>query len=317
MFVVIGTTTADVLVHSRSPVADTGADGFRSANVVFTETPVRLSLGGNGAISAYVLAGLGAPVALCSAVGGDPFGRELLDRLTARAVDVTAVARHDGDATSTSVILFSDAASQIVYHHVGATAQIRLDDSASRLLADADVLLASGYPLMTGLRGAECARALASTHESGGITAVDIGPAIGTPVRLGEVASLLPHTDFLLGNTHELCRLTGRSDWESAVADLLGAGARNLIVKRGHQGAAIRGSGSACDVPGFGVPASVSVGAGDAFNAGFLFGVHRGLPLERAVLTGNAVAALLVSAKRGVLDAPTGEQVESFLASGA
>ena len=316
MFVVIGTTTADLLVRNARPSLETGADGFRSGNVVFTETPPRLLLGGNGGISAYVLAGLGAPTALVSAVGRDLFGHTLLAWLEDRGVDVEGVIRSDAHATSTSVILSSDAASQVAFHHLGATANVLMGGAHERVLAGADVLLASSYPLIPALRNGGLAEVFADTEASGGTTALDIGPAIGDRVTLRELASLVPQTHYLFGNTHEICQLTETDDWESAATDLLTAGARCVVVKRGGEGASLRSRAAGVDAPAFAVEANISVGAGDAFDAGFLWGVHRGLDAAQALRVGNAVAALVVSGERGVLDAPTWDRVDAFLRPG-
>ena len=62
MFLVIGSVTADVLVQSDAPLPQLGDDGFRSSNLVFTDAPLTILLGGNGGNSAFVLAGLGAPL---------------------------------------------------------------------------------------------------------------------------------------------------------------------------------------------------------------------------------------------------------------
>jgi sugar/nucleoside kinase (ribokinase family) len=317
MFVVIGTTTADILVRSHSPAAGASADGFRAGNVVFTQMPVRLALGGNGGISAYVLAGLGVPVALYSAVGNDALGPVLLAWLEARGVDVSGIDRSDDYATSTSVILAADAATQTVVHHLGATVQIRPDAVPSRVLADTDALLVSSYPLMNRMGSGGLAGLLERVCAQGGITAVDIGPALGVPVTLQELGPLLPHTQYLLGNTHEICRLTGTDDWDVAAGRLLDAGARTVVIKRGSHGASIRSVGTTTDVMGFEVDANTSVGAGDAFDAGFLKCVQRRLDPEQAMRFANAVAAMVVSADGGVLEAPTVEQVDAFLAAHA
>jgi sugar/nucleoside kinase (ribokinase family) len=55
------------------------------------------------------------------------------------------------------------------------------------------------------------------------------------------------------------------------------------------------------------------VGAGDSFNAGFLFARGGGASLEQALISGNATAALVVSSSRGVLDAPGLAQVEALM----
>jgi sugar/nucleoside kinase (ribokinase family) len=162
------------------------------------------------------------------------------------------------------------------------------------------------------MRGGGFAAALGKAHASGAVTGLDIGPAIGVPAALDEIVPLLPYTQFLFGNTHELGVLAGVADWEAAAARLLDAGAQQVIVKRSGEGASSRGRQEG-DAPGFAVAARCSVGAGDAFDAGFLCGVRRGLPAAQALRLGNAVAALVVSGERGVLDAPTWSAVETLL----
>lgn len=317
MFVIIGTTTADLLVVSRQATTDSGGDGFRSSNVTLTETPARVLVGGNGGISAYVLAGFGARVALCSAVGQDQLGRVLADHLRARKVNLEGLIHSGTCATSTSVIIMADVASQTVFHHVGSSAQLRYEDMPERLFTECEVLLASSFPLMSGMRAGGLAQALRTTHRAGGITALDIGPALGDPVTLSEIAALLCDVDYLIGNAHEIEALTGSHDCEAGGRELQEAGARHVVIKRGADGASLRGEEGPVDVPGFTVDANISVGAGDAFNAGFLYGVWRKWSYERAMRYGCAVAALMVSGEQGVMDAPTSAEVEAFLATRA
>jgi sugar/nucleoside kinase (ribokinase family) len=315
MFVVIGTTTADLFIFSPAPFAHLGGDGFRVGNLIFTEQPLTMLMGGNGGNCAYILAGLGVPTALCSAVGQDPLGETLLGWLAARRVNLAGLWRSDRSATSTSTIIMSDAANQAVFHHLGATQEISLAHIPERLLKQAELLLATSFSIVPQMRAGGFAQALTITHQAGGLTALDIGPAIGEPVRLAELAPLLPHVDYLLANSHELAVLTGEPDWEAASRRLIEAGAGQVIIKRGEQGVAVRGQGLRVDAPGFAVKANISVGAGDAFNAGFLYGVKQGWPVAEAARFGNAVAALTISGERGVLGAPGLAEVEGFLSS--
>ncbi|UCG86890.1 MAG: carbohydrate kinase family protein, partial [Gemmatimonadota bacterium] len=206
---------------------------------------------------------------------------------------------------------------QVVFHHRGANAGVRLEQMPDSLMDRAEVLLATSYPLIPDMPAGGFARALARVDESGGITALDIGPAIGDPVTLDEIAPLLPVTRFLIANTHEMAVITSCDDWERAAERLLDAGARSVVIKRGAVGASLRGSVGDVDVPGFEVQAAASVGAGDAFNAGFLYGVQREFTPQQAARFGNAVAALVVSGERGIMDSPTVPQVEAFLAARA
>lgn len=313
MFVVAGSVTADLVIISEEPLAASGADGFRASNLIFTKAPLAVLMGGNGGNAAYVLAGLGLPTALAGMVGRDPLGDVLVERLMARGVNVDALQRSEIHATSTSTIIMTGPTHQTVFHHLGSTAQVDAAHLPEKLLKEAQVLLCASLPLMTKIRAGGFARALEITHRAGGLTALDIGPAIGRPVTLGELRPLLPHTDYLLSNSYELSVLAGEDDWEIAAAHLLAAGARCVVIKRGRDGASVRGSQGTVDVPAFAVEANITVGAGDAFNAGFLYGLKQGWDLAQAVRFGNAVAALVVRSNRGVLGAPALAEVEVFL----
>jgi sugar/nucleoside kinase (ribokinase family) len=313
MFIVIGTVTADLLVLSDTPLVNLGGDGFRSSNLVFTEAPLTISMGGNGGNSAYVLAGLGAPTALCGAVGQDLLGDTLVHWLQARSVDLTGLTRSATHATSTSTIIMTGAANQVVFHHLGSTTQAQFEDMPDELFATAEALLVTSFPLMPKLRAGGFARALARVHAAGGLTALDVGPAIGQPVTLAELTPLLPTVDYLIANTHELISLTGADDWPSAAGQVLAAGARQVVIKQGEHGASAWTPTEQVHVPGFKVEANISVGAGDAFNVGLLYGLRQRWPPEQALRFGNAVAALVVASPGGVLNSPTLAQVDAFL----
>lgn len=314
MFLVIGSITADVLVQSDAPLPQLGGDGFRSSNLVFTDAPLTILMGGNGGNSAYVLAGLGAPVTLGGAVGQDLLGNALAGWLTERGVNLDGLARSPTHATSTSTILMADAGSQVVFHHLGSTAQARYEEIPPALLAATDVFLATSFPLLAQMRAGGFARILETVHRRGGITALDVGPAIGDPVTVAELTPLLPTVDYLLGNSHEIASLTGAVDWREAAQQLLDAGARRVVIKQGEAGASVWSATERIHVPAFPVAVNISVGAGDSFNAGFLYGVRQGWELAEALRFGNAVAALVVASERGIFDAPSLAAVETLLA---
>ena len=107
------------------------------------------------------------------------------------------------------------------------------------LFENAEALLVTSFPIMPKLRAGGFARALARVHRAGGITALDVGPAIGEPVTLAELTPLLPTVDYLIANTHELTSLTGVDDWPDAVELVLAAGAREVVIKQGAEGSSI------------------------------------------------------------------------------
>jgi sugar/nucleoside kinase (ribokinase family) len=262
-----------------------------------------------------VLAGLGAETALCGAIGQDLLGDVLANWLQARQVNLAGLKRSASHATSSSTIIMSSASNQVVYHHLGATAQAQFEDMPNPLFSEAQVLLASSFSIMPKLRAGGFARALAQTYEAGGITALDIGPAIGQPVTLAEIRPLLPLVDYLMANTHELVSLTGAASWPEAVGQLLSAGARQVVIKQGEAGASIWTAAEQIMVPAFKVEANISVGAGDAFNVGLLYALQQQWSISQALRFGNAVAALVVASPQGIGTSPSLAQVEAFLAA--
>lgn len=313
MFLVIGTVTADLLVKSERAPNLSGEDGFRSSNLVFTDAPLTISMGGNGGNSAYVLAGLGAPTALAGAVGQDLLGDALVGWLAARGVNLDGLHRSAGHATSTSTIILTGAESQVVYHHLGSSAQAGDETIPASLLDATDVLLASSFPILPRYRAGGFARVLSRVKRRGGVTALDIGPAIGAPVTLDELRPLFPHLDYLIANSHELCALTGAARWENGAAELLQADVNFLVIKQGADGAALWSAREMLHAPAFPVTTDVSVGAGDAFNVGFLYALHRGRVDVDALLFANAVAALVIGNPQGILGAPTLAEVEALV----
>ena len=87
MFTVIGTATVDLFVSKLAAMPRSEGDEFTVDSLVFHDEPLRTSLGGNGANSAYALARLGSPVELVGGLGEDHLG----DWMAAQLADVGVV----------------------------------------------------------------------------------------------------------------------------------------------------------------------------------------------------------------------------------
>lgn len=314
MFVVIGSATVDFFISGLEHIPSFGGDEFHSDNLTYCNQPLKIVLGGNGANSAYVLATLGASVSLNSIVGNDKAGDMVFDWLAERNVELHALKRSANHATSTNTVVTDATLNRISFFHAGACDNFKSDDVPMDTLPKAKIVLLTGYTLFPQLRPEGYLSILTTAHQAGTITALDIGPAIAQPVKLAELTPLLPYTDYLIANTHELATCIDNRDLETGIAQLLDAGATYVVVKQGKDGAQIRSKDLNIHEPGFDVNARFTVGAGDSFNAGFLYGIKQGWPPHKAVRFGNATAALVVSSAQGVLGCPTVEQVETLIA---
>ncbi len=318
MFLVIGTTTLDLFNSGITQMPTMRGDEFTVDSLVFCQEPLQMLLGGNGGIVAYVLARLGARVALGSAIGQDPSGDLLQGWLRAAGVDTRGLLRHP-TATSTTTIVSDRAQNRLAFHHAGSSHHYAPEDLSVDLLQQSAVLLFSSFTLFLQWRPQGFAHLLAAAKAQGAITALDIGPAIGQPVTLAEIAFLLPHVDYFICNEHELgvcCGVDETAAGSAAgMAQILAGGVRCAVIKRGAAGALVQSKDdpAAVHVPGFAVDAHMTVGAGDSFNAGFLYAIRQGkAPLEAARFA-NAVAALVVASAQGALGAPTLPQVDQLV----
>ena len=99
---------------------------------------------------------------------------------------------------------------------------------------------------------------------------------------------------------------------------MLTMGPRALLQKRGEQGVRVhlvdeKGTVEQIDAPGYPVEIENILGAGDAFDAGFLYGHVKGMGWYRSARLGNACGAIVVT-KHGCANfMPTYDEVMDFV----
>ena len=326
MFTVIGTATVDLFVSNLATMPRSEGDEFTVDSLVFHDEPLRTSLGGNGANSAYTLARLGASVELVGGLGEDHLGDWMAEQLADAGVGIVSVKKYPGMGTATTLILSDSQQNRLAFHHEGANRSV--DDSSIDMshVRRSDMLLLTSYSIMPGLRPHGAVDLFRGARQGGTRTAVDIGPAIGEPARQEELRPLLAHTDFFICNEHELQVCTREAELETGMAFILEAGAECVVIKRGAAGAAVlqredreaadgRSTGGPTYVPGFSVEVQTTVGAGDSFNAGFLLAIQDGASPAQAAHFANAVAATVVSTADRPLDALSRAAVSRLIES--
>jgi 5-dehydro-2-deoxygluconokinase len=258
--------------------------------------------------------------AVLTAVGEDPVGDFILTFLREEGVETQFVFRKPGARTSAVVLGIEppDKFPLVYYRDNCADNQLSIDDVLKTPLADCQVFEFSG----TGL-ARESSRSAnffaAEQAKAGGATVVldlDFRPnqwhdprAFGVMVR-----AALPLVDIVLG-TEDECRAVTLTDLDQvnvthsqisgarvagdlghAVQAIQKRGPAVVVVKRGEKGATLFESSRApMDVPGFPVEVYNVLGAGDAFAAGFIYGLRRGWDHYKAARMGNAGGAIVVT----------------------
>ncbi|HKJ69994.1 MAG TPA: carbohydrate kinase family protein [bacterium] len=315
MILVIGTTTLDLYVSGIEQMPEFRGDEFTVDSLVYCDRPLRMMPGGNGANTAFVLGSLGAPVSLCSGIGQDTPGDLLVRWLESVDVDLENLIRSDQAQTSSTTMIADAQRNRLAFHHHGASGCFGPDDLSENTLKKTDIVLITGYPLLTKWRPDGVRALLRKARASGITTALDIGPAVGEPAGLSELESAAADLDILLCNEHELAELVDSEDIEESIHKVSEAGVGTVVVKQGRQGAVAgqRDRQGLLKIAGFPGDTDLTVGAGDAFNAGVLLGTHQGRDLGESLQFANALAALVVASGRGVLGCPLLREIRQVM----
>ncbi|MBZ9936784.1 sugar kinase [Mesorhizobium sp. BR1-1-16] len=262
---------------------------------------------------------LGAAAAIVSAVGDDDFGTLNLERLRRDGVDVSAVAVLPGAATGSAFVRYrTDGSRAFVYN--------MRDSAAGRIAAtpEAEVVLhaaahlhvmGSGLP-MPAVHGMVSA-AIPALKAKGGTVSFDpnIRPEmLRDPSGRAALDRVLAATDLFLPSGEELMMFAGAGEENAAIAALLQAGVREIVLKRGAAGASHFDSNGRTDMPGFVVEEVDPTGAGDSFGATFLVCRRFGLGIEESLRYANAAGARTVTIKGPMEGTSTFAELDAFIA---
>ena len=296
-----------------------------------------LATGGTAANTARALGALGVPVAFAGAVGDDAFGRRVAADLAASGVDTGAlVVTREADTCQVIAMLEPDGERSLVVWPPdgGALRWLRPEDVPAVLVAGAAWLHTTGMCLRDApVRDAVLA-AMAAARAAGVPVSIDLNLRVELWGLDGErravVERAIALADVVLGSgPEELVPLAaamasldedgaagaGADDLVERAARRLSDGARTVVARLGGSGVlACASDGSLVRSPAFAVEVVNIVGAGDAFNAGFIAAMVEGRGLEAALRLGNAVAARKVARQVDAPDLPTRTEVEGLLA---
>jgi len=264
--------------------------------------------GGGGYITAVGLARLGVRTALRTYVGRDVLGQFQLDAMRRERVDTSQVRRHPTLGTAVSVA-FSTRGDRGFLSFTGCawdTGRLLRGWSRASYRTARHVHFAGLRPpfadhvgLLDGLRAA------------GVTSSLDIGwnPRVyGDPV----FRELVRKVVIFMPSWRDAQWFTGRStphDAVRAMAELVPV----PVIKLGPEGAIGLEAGSLVHVRPPRVDAMETTGAGDAFNAGFIWAHLRGEPLPRCLLAGNICGALSTRAPGGTAAFPRLRELRAAL----
>lgn len=267
-----------------------------------------LTVGSSSAIFACGAARLGLKVAFIGVCGDDLFGRFMLRQMQERGVDISYVIVRQGWQTGLSVIL-NRGADRAILTYPGLIAALRASDIPGALLQDSRHLHVASYFLQTSLQP-DLPDLFRRARAFGVSTSLDTN--YDPSETWAGFDELLSVTDVFLPNEKEALSLSKQFD-VSVAADRLGRKVETLGIKLGSEGALGARSGEKARVESIPVNVVDTVGAGDSFDSGFLYGYLNGWSLEKTLQLACVCGGLSTQRAGGTDGQPTLEEALTFL----
>lgn len=287
----------DLLTFGESMVS------LRSAAPLSAGGALTMHVAGAESNVAVGVARLGHSVSWAGVVGADPHGEFILRQLRAEGVRL----QHREDATRRTGVMFlerrtADVTRAFYYRCGSAGSTLSREDVDRAMQSGARILHLTG---ITAALSPEARKAVEYAAEraaaEGTVVSLDVNyrSKLWSREEAGAVlAPLVRHASILIASDDELALVVpapaGTQDPDSAeaamAAELLGRGVSEVVVKRGAAGAGVHTAGGRLEAAAVPVTSIDTVGAGDAFTAGYLSALLDGADvagrLQRGALTG-------------------------------
>jgi ribokinase len=246
--------------------------------------------GGSAANTAVGLARLGCKVGFIGKVGCDREGDLLLKDFRAEEVDTDGTVRA-GQGKSGSVLGFVDKkGARALYIDSGVNDTIEFDEINVGYASQARFLHLTSF---VGEKSFQTQKKLLSAVPNSVKVSFDPG-ALYARKGYANLEPILKKTYVLMPNAIELELLTGETDYCKSADFMVGRGVKIVAVKLGGNGCYVTDGREQHLIKAFKVKVVDTTGAGDAFCAGFLYGLVNGKSLFECGRLGNFVASRCV-----------------------
>ena len=275
------------------------------------------------------------PLTAIGRVGNDQNGKDTILELQKRGIDVSEISISQTAQTSfTDVMSMSGGAKErTFFHHRGANAEfspedVPLSSLRCKMLHFGYILLLDVFDREDPEYGTVLARTLKSAQELGIKTSIDVVSDNNKERFSKKVIPALRFTDNAIMNEIEACAVAGldardpngkliKENLRRAMERILGYGVRErVIVHCPEAGFLLDRSGEFAELPSLELPSDFikgTVGAGDAFCAGCLWGIHNGASNPDILSFASGAAACSLSAADAVSGMRSAEAIKQLI----
>ncbi len=267
----------------------------------YTET-----CGGSAANTAIGLARLGSKVGYIGKVGCDREGDVLIQDFCNEGVNTVGVVRTDSGKSGSVMGFVDKKGARALYVNPGVNDTINIDEVNARYASQAQFLHLTSF---VGEESFQTQKKLLDAIPDSTKVSFDPGALYA---RKGYLAlePIIRKTSVLMPNSLELTLLTGEITYRKGAEIMLGRGVKIVAVKLGSDGCYVTDGREQHIIEPFKVDVVDTTGAGDAFCAGFLYGLVNGKSLLECGRLGNFVASRCVMKMGARTGLPVAEDLE-------
>ena len=246
--------------------------------------------GGSAANTTVALARLGCKVGFIGKAGLDREGDMLVSDFCKEGVDTNGVIRATRGKSGSVMGFVDKKGARALYISSGVNDTIALDEINAEYVSQARFLHLTSF---VGEKSFRTQKKLLETLPSTVKVSFDPG-ALYARKAFAQLEPIVKKAYVLMPNRIELEHLTGYADYCKGADALIEKGAKIVAVKLGSEGCYVTNGRERHRIDAFKVPVVDTTGAGDAFCAGFLYGLLNNKGLHECGRIGNFVASRCV-----------------------
>jgi sugar/nucleoside kinase (ribokinase family) len=280
--IVTGELNIDIILNGVHSFPEMGKD--------IQADQLDLVMGSSSAIFACNIASLGAKVAFCGLIGNDYFGDFILQKLHERNIDTSMVFRTDRCHTGITFVLNYDNDRAMVTYH-GTMALTSMEMIPFRNFKDASHFHMSSCFLLPELLD-KLPEIYSSAKKAGMTTSLD--PQWDPHEKWNlNLPSLMEFLDVFFFNEREFLIIAKSTDLRGSMEKTC-SGNNSIVIKQGKQGSLLynRQSGFNHTCAYLNSEIADPIGAGDSFNAGFIYKFTNGAGLAECQDYGSLTGAV-------------------------
>lgn len=257
--------------------------------------PAVESSGGSAANTCAVAAALGARVGFLGKVADDEPGRIFRHDITAAGVAFPTSPLRGGAPTARCMILVTPDGQRTMNTYLGACVAFGPEDLDATAIGAAQVTYLEGYLFDPPHAQAAFREAARIAHAAGRKVAISLSDAFCVERHHAAFRDFVrDEADILFANEHEVLALYRGADFAEAAA----AARRDVglaVLTRSERGSVILAGDATHEIAATPTQVVDTTGAGDAYAAGLLAGLTRGLPLPECGRWASVAAAEVIA----------------------